>query len=130
MADTKDTNVEAPMSKRGKTTSTPPAAEKADKKEGNKTGPRLKHGAKADFIRRHLDKKPAEVSTLAKKAGLDLDPAYISTQQSKERNKSKKKGRKRTGTTASSDAEAEFTKLLKRIGSDRARKLIEDYEAE
>src|SRR5581483_8713637 len=85
---------------------------------------------KTEFILRFPALKPKEIAAKAMaEHKIELDPGYISSVRSK--NKGKGSGGSRSKASApngmASDAEARFTSLLKRIGTDRARQLISAY---
>ncbi len=46
----------------------------------------MKHGAKAEFVRKHPGSTPAEVAALAAKAGLKMTAGYVSSVRWKDQN--------------------------------------------
>jgi hypothetical protein len=91
--------------------SDPPTSHKTRSGQSSRAKP--PRGAKVEFVRKHLDKLPAEVVMLAAKEGLPLNPQYVSNLRARLR----KKG--------SGSAVSEFSKLVRKVGISEAKHMIE-----
>lgn len=102
----------------------------ATKKTMKRTKATEQRGSKTDFIKKHASLKPLDVEAEAKKVGLDIKAAYVSSVRSKA--KASGANGKRGAATArpsAKGAEAEFRRAARAITLDRAQEILNEIAA-